>query len=459
MQAKFYYLNKRKNSTKKPAENSELATYDIKLKTDCSSLNPTIEVRLPAGYNPYGWNYAFLSVFAKYYFIRDYRWNTNGYWEIDLKLDTLASHVVAIRASRYFIKFAETAYNKWILDNRIQQIAQTRVFTTNPATTLFDFDLYTTHYILNYISQDGGSNVGGCNGVVRVTNATLQVLAMNLYQAGTSIWEDLVAQAGSAANCLIGCHSLPFEPVESSSTTIYLGNFDTSCTGRNLRDKKKSYDWRVEIPWQTNDFRRLYHTFNLYLPFIGSVPIAAGDCLNDEYLTIGVEIDVMTGNMTYRILHDAGEALTPFASYQGNCAARVMTSSYQNNLIGSITSLVSGAAGMASSLANPVAGGAMMATGILNAAASALTKTPSCAGSYVGCAEYYDRPVLTTVYHPTAILPTSVSNSIGLPYFAENTLEGFSGFVQTENAHVAVACLDAERDEIERLLNNGIYLE
>lgn len=114
---------------------------------------------------------------------------------------------------------------------------------------------------------------------------------------------------------------------------------------------------------------------------------------------------------------------------------------------------------MASSLANPVAGGAMMATGIVNAAASALTKTPSCAGSYVGCAEYYDRPVLTTVYHPTAIVPTSVSHSIGLPYFAENTLEGFSGFVQTENAHVAVACLDAERDEIESLLNNGIYLE
>jgi hypothetical protein len=48
---------------------------------------------------------------------------------------------------------------------------------------------------------------------------------------------------------------------------------------------------------------------------------------------------------------------------------------------------------------------------------------------------------------------------MGLPYFAENTLEGFSGFVQTENAHVAVACLDAERDEIESLLNNGIYLE
>ena len=142
MQAKFYYLNKRKNSTKKPAENSELATYDIKLKTDCSSLNPTIEVRLPAGYNPYGWNYAYLSEFAKYYFIRDYRWNVNGYWEIDLKLDSLASHVVAIRSSRYFIKFAETAYNKWILDNRIQQIAQTQVFTTNPATTLFDFDLY-----------------------------------------------------------------------------------------------------------------------------------------------------------------------------------------------------------------------------------------------------------------------------------------------------------------------------
>ena len=68
-------------------------------------------------------------------------------------------------------------------------------------------------------------------------------------------------------------------------------------------------------------------------------------------------------------------------------------------------------------------------------------------------------PTLITQYYPTSVSPTSISNSMGLPYFAENTLEGFSGFVQTENAHVAVACLDAERDEIESLLNNGIYLE
>ena len=455
----FYYLHKRQNSTKKPADGSQLASYSINLKDNTSFLNPTIEVYLPNYDTPFGWNYAFISQFAKYYYIKDYRWSTSGYWEIDLTLDVLASHVAAIKAGTYFIKYAETAFNKWIVDNRIQQIGQTRVFTTNAATTLFDFDLYKTHYIINYISQDGGSNVGGCNGVVRVTNATLQVLTMNLYQAGTTIWQDLLAQAGSAANCLVGCHSLPFVPVESSSTTIYLGNFDTGCTGHNLRDKKKSYDWRVEIPWQTNDFRRLYHTFNLYLPFIGCVPISAADCLNDDYLTIGVEIDIMSGNMTYRILHDAGEALTPFASFQGNCAARVMTSAYQNNLIGGITSLVSGAIGAGAAIENPIASGAAMMGGIVNSATSMLTKTPSCAGSYVGCAEYYDRPVLTTVYHPTAINPTSISHSLGLPYFAENTLEGFSGFIQTENAHVAGGMLADERSMIESYLNTGIYLE
>lgn len=460
MQCKFYYLNKRKNSTKKPADGSELATYTVKLKSSCSSLTPTIELRLPLSSNPYGWNYAYLSDFSKYYFISDYTWNTEGWWEISLKLDVLASHVVAIKAGTYFIKYAQTAFNKWIVDTRLQQISRATVLTTTAGSTQFNFSLYKTHYILTYISGSQVGNVGGNCAVVRITNASLQLMMSQLMNAGTSIWNDLIAQAGSAADCIVECHSLPFEPYTGSSAPVWLGNYDTGVSGDAINDNTREYSWNVSVPWQAQDFRKLYHNFILYLPFIGSVPISAADILETNVMIITAIIDVMTGNIKYILYSDGGEIEAPFATYIGNCARKVISSTYKNDMVGTAMSLAGAAiSGAGAAISGNPAMLMGVASSLTNAAASYLTKSPSSTGSYTGCAEKFDRPTLTTIYQPTSIEPSSVSNSIGRPYFAENTLEGFSGFVQTENAHVPVACLDSERAEIESLLNNGIYLE
>lgn len=453
MQAKFYYLNKRKNSTKKPADNSELATYDIKLKTDCSSLNPTIEVRLPAGNNPYGWNYAFLSDFAKYYFIRDYRWNTNGYWEIDLKLDTLASHVVAIRASRYFIKFAETAYNKWIVDSRLQQLTSCTTHITSGNNRIFDLDAIADRNILFFISEDANLSSGGAVQAFLVTQSDLKDVCHSLYTAGRTVWEDLQAQAGSASACLTKCIRVPYSVPAGASLPIKLGNYDTQITGKPVLGRLLLPTVQVSIPWQTNDFRRSYHKFTLILPYVGAVPISASDILTDSMLEISVAIDILTGDVVYYVCHE-DDALAPIASYKTNCASVIPISSYQSNTLSALSSIVTGASEIANG--NWVSGIAGAVNGVFNFLAA---KSPSVVGAQTGSPELMSTPTLITQYYPTSVSPTSISNSMGLPYFAENTLEGFTGFVQTENAHVAVACLDAERDEIESLLNNGIYLE
>ena len=292
MQAKFYYLNKRKNSTKKPTDNSELATYDIKLKTDCSSLNPTIEVRLSAGLNPYGWNYAFLSDFAKYYFIRDYRWNTNGYWEIDLKLDTLASHVVAIRAGRYFIKFAETAYNKWIVDSRLQQLTSCTTHITSGNNRIFDLDGIADRNILFFISEDTNLSSGGAVQAFLVNQSDLKDVCHSLYTAGRSVWDDLQAQAGSASACITKCIRVPYSVPAGAALPIKLGNYDTGINGKPVLGRLLLPTVQVSIPWQTNDFRRSYHKFTLILPYVGAIPISASDILTDSILEISVAIDI-----------------------------------------------------------------------------------------------------------------------------------------------------------------------
>lgn len=454
MQCKFYYLNKRKNSTKKPASGSELATYDIMLKTDCSSLNPVIEVRLAAGANPYGWNYAYLSDFAKYYYIADYTWSINGYWEISLKLDVLASHVAAIRAGTYFIKYAETAYNPQILDPRIQQVDNAVIVETTPASAFFDNNRMNDYYILEFLSLNPVHTCGGSVKAVEVTKQQVNDLTFELFNSGSSIWEDLQKQFGSAAGCIVGCHALPIAPITGTTFRINLGTYDTGINGLAVTNRRYRIGGDISIPWQASDFRKLYHSFKLTLPYVGTVSIDAAEIASDSRINVFMNIDVLTGDIKYTVSH-SGEAIIPFASYSGNCASKVPISSYQNDPAGSVTALAGAAAG----ITNPASIVGSVIGGLSNMVSSYLTNSPSVIGSFSGCAEYYERPVLTTCYHPTSIEPSSVSHSMGRPYFAQNTLEGFSGFVQVDNAHVPVACLDAERNEIENMLNNGIYLE
>lgn len=453
MQCKFYYLNKRKNSTKKPADGSELATYTVKFKSSCSSLTPTIELRLPLSSNPYGWNYAYLSDFAKYYYISDYTWNTEGWWEISLKLDVLASHVVAIKAGTYFIKYAEAAYNKWIVDTRIQQVGINQTYINSGNNRFFDLDGWFDHIILFFISETANLSSAGAVQAFAVTRDQLKDVSQSLYTAGVSVWNDLQAQAGNAKDCITKCITVPYSIPQASSLEIVLGNYATGVYGHPVLGRVLLPTCEISIPWQANDYRRFYHKFSLILPFVGAVTIQASDIITDSKITVNAHIDILTGDITYYVCHNT-EALAPFATYKTNCAAATPVSSYQSNTVGAITSLASGAM----SLASQNYFGAV--SSVANAAADfCLSKTVSIIGNQGGCCEAFDRPTLVTDYSPTSIEPSSVASSIGRPYFAENTLSGFSGFVQTENAHIPLACLDSERAEIESLLNNGIYLE
>lgn len=449
----FYYLHKRENSTKKPAEGSQLASYSINLKDNTSFLNPTIEVYLPNYGTPFGWNYAFISQFAKYYYIKDYRWSTSGFWEIDLSLDALASHVAAIRASRYFIKYAEIAFNKWIVDTRVQQLTSCTTHITSGNNRIFDLDDMTDRNIIFFISEDVNLSSGGALQAFLIGQSELKSVCQSLYSAGTSVWEDLQAQAGSASACIAKCIRVPYPVPSAGDISIKLGNYDTGVSGKPVLGRLLTPTCSITIPWQTNDYRRAYHKFTLILPFVGAVSIEASDIINDSQLDISLAIDILTGDVTYYVCHN-NDAVAPIASYKCNCAQNLPISSYQSNTIGAVTSLASAGAALAT---GEVAGAV---GGLTNAAANfCLSKSASVIGSQSGSAEIMSNPTLITQYYPTCVPPTSISNTMGLPYFAENTLEEFSGFVQTENAHIAGGMLSDERSIIEHYLNTGIYLE
>ena len=448
----FYNFSKRKNSTKVP--DSAGLNVVCNLKSNTSILTPTLEI-YSADESITGYNYIRIVTFNRYYFITDFSWNTGGYWEVTATVDVLGSFKTAIVNTTAFIRYAQTAFNSHIVDTRLQQVTMCSTIVTSGNNQIFNFDGWTDRNILFFVSEYPNLSSGGALQAYLVTESQLKNVCHSLYSASLSVWQDLQAQAGSASACLVKCLRVPYSVPTGGDLPIILGNYTTGVTGRNVIGKMLMPTVQISIPWQTSDFRRAYHKFTLVLPFVGAVKIEASDIINDSTLDIDVAIDILTGDVTYYVSHDT-DAVAPIASFKGNCACQLPMSSYQNNTVGGVTSLSLAAMTAASGDLAKAAGE------LVNSAADfCLSKTPTVIGSLTGAAENMSMPTLITQYYPTSVEPSSIAATLGRPYFAQNSLSGFSGRVQTSGASVASDGImtTGERNDINILLDSGIYIE
>lgn len=447
----FYQLNKRENSTLQPS--GVYVSYAGTLKEGSSIVTPVISLNVGNGANSItSYNYCYIADFGRYYFITDWAWNA-GWWEFSAVVDVLATYKTNIQNTTAFIQYAETAYNTLIVDTRLQQVSYT---TYHESTGNADIFSNTGSYVLQFVSSGGTETVGGAAATFVITRFQLATLTANLFAGGLdSVWEQLTAQAGSAANCIISCVYLPFIDSDldiGGLTAVKLGSWDAGVTGLPVRGRYINKYTQVTIPWQHSDFRRLYSDIVVNLPFVGAVNVSASEVLNDSSIYVIMKCDIVTGNMIYYLCH-ATEAVEPFATYSGNCAIQIPVTAYQNNISQSLGGVLQVAGGVMSG--NILAGGA----GLVNAAYGFMSKTPSVIGGNSGAVNMSNRVQIVLADHPTSIEPSSVSGSIGRPYFAQNSLGGFSGRIQTYGFSVSGNMTDNERTKINTMLDNGIFIE
>ena len=87
----LYQLEKRENSTKRPASNTTKKEMDCILRRGSSAIMPVLEFDFgpTSTGNPLKYNYAYISEFGRYYFIRDWSW-IDGLWIAALECDVQA---------------------------------------------------------------------------------------------------------------------------------------------------------------------------------------------------------------------------------------------------------------------------------------------------------------------------------------------------------------------------------
>lgn len=137
MEIKFYITPDEPHDLNK-TKNNEL-TLQGTIKENCSVLNPIIEIK--RNNNIFGYNYCYIPVFKRYYYITNFTVNVNGFISIGLKVDALESFKTSILNSEQVITRQENFFNLQIVDSKLPLLPKKKKYfrnlgvSTNPLTT------------------------------------------------------------------------------------------------------------------------------------------------------------------------------------------------------------------------------------------------------------------------------------------------------------------------------------
>lgn len=121
---------------------TEIATISGVLRNDTSITKMTIALQYSTTPN---FNYCYIAMFGRWYYVTDCRSIRDGLWEIDLSVDVLMTYKDSIYECKAFIDRNENIYNKMIVDSEVP-LQQGQTVTT----TFIDNDVYVTQgqYVL-----------------------------------------------------------------------------------------------------------------------------------------------------------------------------------------------------------------------------------------------------------------------------------------------------------------------
>ena len=148
MNVLLYNFTKRKNSTKQPVNGA--VNVSCQLKDTTSVMAPVFQFNPSASgfsvpFNPSQFNYCYVPLFSRYYFIDDWMW-LNGLWECHLQVDVLATYKLSIGNLSEYVVRSSAAKNGEIIDNLYPATCDIRVNNTLIASPLRWWILYCWRY-------------------------------------------------------------------------------------------------------------------------------------------------------------------------------------------------------------------------------------------------------------------------------------------------------------------------
>lgn len=188
-----------------------------------------------------------------------------------------------------------------------------------------------------------------------------------------------------------------------------------------------------------------YTSINLYLPFVGVVPLSVADVMRSS-INVTYGIDVYTGDCLAKVNVKRDNAGGILYSYPGNCAVKYPISS------GSYLSILGFVAGIVGSVATGNPGMLVSPRGI---------PTVQHGGSFVGNsgATGPKKPYLI-ISRPQSELALNFNSFEGYPVNTTQKIGDCRGFIRVKEVHInGINATDDELDMIDQILKDGIIVQ
>lgn len=474
MQAYFYTVSKRRNSTKRGTGGS---TIDIILKDGCSNINPTIALKWSGSGSP-TFNQMYVPDWDRYYWIDSWTF-TDRQWVASCSVDVLASFKDTINNSYKYILRAASAYNDNIIDSKYPPclpVTHARTAITGLAwATQFDYG----RFVVGIVGQGNTFQAAGA-GYVVLTPTQLQQLIDACFTETNAIWTsssslgtdvgEALAKYGenymkSIQNPIQFINSImwvPFIPATASTPiTVKLGAINTNISASPLADPvhvdtfSSTFDpmWSRNRKWKAVE-PFVHYTFHCP-PFSDHV-LPADKVLASGGVTGSIYCDVTSGLATINI--EAGGATVASSSAQMGIPIQLSGSSVDYaGIIKGATNTIGGTIGkiLSGDIAGAITGAVSGIQGVAEAAQPQATNGGYTGGMGALKDSNANRGILVTLYS----IPEEDIADEGEPLMKMDYILGYSGYLLLADGHVDILGTPEESAQINEFLTGGFYNE
>lgn len=300
---------------------------------------------------------------------------------------------------------------------------------------------------------------GSANALYSIYNPSQsQLNSFGAWLWSSNFVDQLLKLFNDPMQAIIGLHKVFATPPISGAGTIKVGYLDSGVSSNIVGNQYTTVDCGSVNLYEYYGNVFDYDPFtkvNLYLPFIGIVPLNVGEIMRST-IHIIYHVDVLTGACLAEVKINRDSAGGTLFQYSGNAAVQYPISS------GSYMSIISGIMSIAGGVAGTIATGGAAMPVLLGAGASVgrMHTDISHSGSFSGNAGAMGikKPYLI-IDRPQTALAKNFSNYVGYPSNSTVTLLGCKGFTKVKEVHLEnIPATNDELTDIETKLKVGVII-
>lgn len=288
-----------------------------------------------------------------------------------------------------------------------------------------------------------------------------QMQALSTYMLTDNFIEGVKKLMANPIDYIMGLHMIPVTPTTTNST-IKVGGLDTEISSALVTNEYVQYDCgtlAINEYWGSFIDYAPSTKAELYLPFIGTVPLDIDDIMGTPCtLHLYYNINVLSGACTAFLDCQTGRKLNSVCYYwNGSMSSQIPVSGNDySNKVNAALSAVGNLIGVAAT------GSVGNAVGLVQNVAQATLQKPSIqkSGTMGGdpgmLSEFQPFVILT---RPVQALPKNFNKLRGNTSMIGGKVSSFSGYLEVSEIDLSgIACTEAEKDLILQAFKEGCFV-